>query len=305
MRLASIHSVRIHHLNCVSSCPLGGWLMDGRSISLRGKLASRCVLVEGDSGLVLVDTALGLRDIAAPTTRLSPFFRALMAPELREEVTALRQIEALGFRARDVRHIVLTHLDFDHAGGLDDFPEATIHMMRAERDAAMAQRTWLDRQRFRPQQWASHPRWRVYELEAGEPWFGFEAVRQLVGLPPEIVMVPLRGHTLGHAGIAIHDRSAWTLIAGDAYFDRREMHLIPKCRSGLRLYQWLMEVDRPARQRNQVRLRELVATHMGEVVVRCSHDPYELEADVGHTIDPQRFAPARVPAREATTESRV
>jgi glyoxylase-like metal-dependent hydrolase (beta-lactamase superfamily II) len=24
-----------------------------------------------------------------------------------------------------VRHIVLTHLDFDHAGGLEDFPEAT------------------------------------------------------------------------------------------------------------------------------------------------------------------------------------
>lgn len=28
---------------------------------------------------------------------------------------ALRQIEAPGFSARDVRHIVLTHLDFDHA----------------------------------------------------------------------------------------------------------------------------------------------------------------------------------------------
>lgn len=43
---------------------------------------------------------------------------------------------------RDVRHIVLTHLDFDHAGGLDDFPEATVHMLQIERDVAVAQRSY-------------------------------------------------------------------------------------------------------------------------------------------------------------------
>jgi glyoxylase-like metal-dependent hydrolase (beta-lactamase superfamily II) len=59
----------------------------------------------------------------------------------------------LGFSPRDVRHIVLTHLDFDHAGGLDDFPWAMVHLLRRERDHALKQRTWLDRQRFRPQQW--------------------------------------------------------------------------------------------------------------------------------------------------------
>jgi glyoxylase-like metal-dependent hydrolase (beta-lactamase superfamily II) len=36
------------------------------------------------------------------------------------------QVQRLGFDPRDVRHIVLTHLDFDHAGGLDDFPHATV-----------------------------------------------------------------------------------------------------------------------------------------------------------------------------------
>ncbi len=276
--------VRIHHLDCVSSCPLGGWLMDGRSISLRGKLASRCTLVETGSELVLIDTALGLRDIAATTTRLSPFFRALMAPELREEVTAVRQIEALGYSARDVRHIVLTHLDFDHAGGLDDFPEASIHMMRAEHDAATRQRTWLDRQRFRPQQWHSQVRWQMYAQPAGERWFGFDAVRSLWGLPAEILLVPLAGHTAGHAGVAVRDGARWWFLAGDAYFDRREMEATPRCRSGLRFYQWMMEVDRSARLSNQARLRDLVAQHGDELVVRSSHDPYEMEADLGHPL---------------------
>lgn len=51
---------RVHHLNCVSSCPLGGALMDGRTASLRGRLACHCLLVETGDGLVLVDTGFGI-----------------------------------------------------------------------------------------------------------------------------------------------------------------------------------------------------------------------------------------------------
>ncbi|MFP5407019.1 MAG: MBL fold metallo-hydrolase, partial [Gammaproteobacteria bacterium] len=115
--------MRIHHLNCISSCPLGGQLMDGRTRSIvkRGHLTCHCLLVECADSLVLVDTGFGLRDVADPKGRLSGFFLRLLSPEFREEMTAARQVERLGFKVSDVQHIVLTHLDFDHAGGLDDF----------------------------------------------------------------------------------------------------------------------------------------------------------------------------------------
>src|SRR5690606_14231483 len=77
------------------------------------------------------------------------------SPDLRTEMTAARQVLALGHAPADVTDIVLTHLDFDHAGGLDDFPNATVHLRAIEQEAAARQRTWLDRQRFRPQQWGS------------------------------------------------------------------------------------------------------------------------------------------------------
>src|SRR6185369_2243687 len=164
-----------------------------------GRLACHCLLIETGSQLVLVDTGFGLGDVSRPRTRLAWLFRRLLRPELRPEMTAIRQIQRLGFRPRDVRHIVLTHLDFDHAGGLDDFPDATVHMLAQERDAALARPTALDRMRYRPQQWAStQPRWRTYRAGEGEPWFGLDCVRQLQGLPPEILLVPLIGHTLGH-----------------------------------------------------------------------------------------------------------
>jgi glyoxylase-like metal-dependent hydrolase (beta-lactamase superfamily II) len=276
--------MRVHHLNCVSGCPLGGRWMDARSPSIwqRGVLTNHCILVELAGELVLLDTGYGLNDVRDPNGRLSRFFLMLLDPDFREEMTAVRQIARLGYDPRDVRHIVLTHLDFDHAGGLDDFPEARVHLLAAERDSAVARRTPLDRMRYRPQQWSSRERWLSYVYGAGERWFGFERVRKLEGVPPEILMIPLVGHTIGHAGIAVQGDDGWLLLAGDAYFFHREMDAAhPWCTPGLRFYQWMMEKNRGDRLANQQRLRELVFRHGDEVTVVCSHDPVEFERSSG------------------------
>lgn len=279
--------MRVHHLNCISACPLGGLLMDGvPTARLRGRLTSHCLLVESGSELVLVDTGYGLRDVHDPRGRLSAFFLALNQPAFREEMTAVRQIERLGFDPADVRHVVLTHLDFDHAGGLDDFPQATVHMLADEREAAFAQATVLDRMRYRPQQWSTRANWRVYEGRGGEPWFGFDCVRELEGLPPEIVLVPLVGHTLGHAGVAVRRDDDWLLLAGDAYFYHAETNPErPYCTPGLRLYQTLMEKDRRARLLNQARLRVLRREHGHQVTIVCAHDVREFEREARRPHD--------------------
>lgn len=276
--------MKVHRLNCVSSCPLGGRLMDGRSGSVfeRGRLCCHCLLVESNDGLVLVDTGFGLRDVANPQSRLSSFFLAMLSPDFREEMTAARQVQALGHKLADVRHIVLTHLDFDHAGGLDDFPFAQVHLLRRERDDAMRQSTWLDRQRYRPQQWSSRERWRLHGVTGGETWLGFQGVCTGQGLPQGVALVPLPGHTHGHAGVAVRTHGGWLLQAGDAYFHHREMDAQrPWCTPGLRLYQTLMEKSRRLRLQNQARLRKLAHDHP-EVQVSCSHDPVEFERLAGH-----------------------
>ena len=261
--------------------------MDGRSKALRGRLACHCLLLETPAGLVLVDTGYGLRDVAEPRARLSKLFLALLRPELLEEMTAVRQIEQLGFSPRDVRHVLLTHLDFDHAGGLDDFPWATVHLMRVERDAAFAQRTALDRLRYRPQQWSTRDHWRVHDPSVGERWFGFECVRGIDGVPPDVLMVPLPGHTFGHAAIAVRRTHDWLLLAGDAYFHHGEMELErPHCTPGLRFYQWLMQKDGHARLANQRRLRTLLRENGTEVTVVSSHDVVEFERISGTRIVP-------------------
>lgn len=304
--------MRIHHLNCISSCPLGGALMDGRARGLRGRLANHCLLLEAGGQLVLVDTGFGLRDVANPPSRLSRFFLSLMRPDFREAMTAIRQIRRLGFDPADVGHIVLTHLDFDHAGGLDDFPRAAVHMLEQERESATARKTALDRMRYRPQQWSTRPNWRVYRSGDGEPWFGFDCVRQLEGLPPEILLVPLIGHTLGHAGVAIatdvdeEEGPTWLLQAGDAYFHRHELDPDrPRCTPGLRMYQRLMEKNRRARLWNQERLRALRREHGTEVAIVSGHDPIEFERLAGRALhEPPPARPARLPIAEPASPAR-
>ena len=303
--------MHLHHLNCISTCPLGGWLMDGQGVSIlqRGRLTCHCVVAETDHGLVLVDTGLGLRDVVDPRSRLSRFLLLLVKPEFREQMTAVRQIRRLGLDPTDVRHIVLTHLDFDHAGGLDDFPQAKVHLFAQERDYAMAQRTWLDRQRFRPQQWSTRRRWIAYSPTEGEKWLGLDCVRNLSGLPPDILLVPLAGHTHGHTGVALRSGGRWHLLAGDAYFFHREMDRHdPYCTPGLRFYQWMMDKDRHSRLANQRRLRELRDQQGDALELFCSHDVLEFERLSGRSARVPAEAVARPVApmdarREATTDA--
>src|SRR4051794_11011330 len=235
--------MRIHHLSCGTFCPIGGRLMDGRSDGSYGRLACHCLLVEADQGLVLVDTGLGIGDVRAPFPRLSRLYISMLGVRLDERTTALRQIEKMGFAAADVRHIVLTHLDFDHAGGITDFPQARVHLLADEAHCADERHGFVGRRRYRPAQWSDRGRWQLYAPPDGEPWLGFDAVRRLNGLPPEILMISLPGHTLGHAGVAIRDAAGWLLLAGDAYFFHGELEAQRYCPPGLRAYQRLMEMN--------------------------------------------------------------
>lgn len=270
--------MRVHHLNCGCMCPFGGSLFDGISRGLTARLVCHCLLVETQQGLVLIDTGFGLRDIEAPYSRLSPLFIQVNGIQFDRKYTALHQIEQRGFEANDVRHIVLTHLDFDHAGGLEDFPEATVHIMHSEIEATQDRRGFIASRRYRPKQWDEVKSWKYYAAR-GEPWFGFEAVRNLDGLPPEILLIPLVGHTRGHAGVAIDTPEGWLLHAGDAYFYRQEMGSQERrCTPGLRAYQWIMEVDRKSRIHNQERLHALSIDRSKGVRLFCSHDAVEFEA---------------------------
>lgn len=270
----------VHHLNCGTLRPFGGRLIDGEgALAHAATLVCHCLLVQTPAGLVLVDTGIGLHDIDHPARRLGRDFLRRVRPVLDQGETALRQITRLGYAPQDVRHIVLTHLDRDHAGGLADFPDAQVHVHQPALEAALNPATRRDRDRHRDSHWAHRPDWRPHQYTGGERWFGFAAVRALPGLPDELLLVPLAGHSTGHAGVAVRTDDAagerWLLHAGDAYFNHSETdpeH--PHCPPGLRLFQRKAQASQRQRLDNQNRLRGLRAANQG-VTVFSAHDPVE------------------------------
>jgi glyoxylase-like metal-dependent hydrolase (beta-lactamase superfamily II) len=273
--------MRVHHLNCGTMCPPFARLVNGRGgLFTRGRMVCHCLLVEGRDGLILVDTGLGTADLDDPAGRLGAGFVAVMGPPLSREETALAHVERLGFRRTDVRHLLPTHLDLDHAGGLSDFPDATVHILAQEHDAAQARRSVGERQRYRPMQLAHGPKWRRLTT-GGDRWFGFESVRAVGRTDDQVLLVPLVGHTRGHCGVAVKTDTGWILHAGDAYFFHGEVHARrPHCPPLLSGFQSLVEVDRRARLGNQAKLRELVRHHGAEVTVVSAHCPVELDRAV-------------------------
>jgi len=270
--------MRVHHLNCGSFCPHGARLVNGEGGLLdRATIVCHCLAIEASDGLVLVDTGFGMEDARNPR-QLGGLFSAMMNPRPKVETTALEQLKALGFAAGDVRHIVTTHLDLDHAGGLPDFPEAEVHLFAPELEAALNPKLDERLRYIGGAHWKHEPRWVTHEA-GGDDWFGFESVRILPGIDAELLLVPLAGHSRGHTAVAIKANDNWLLHCGDAYFNHGELATPPSCPPMLRFFQNLTAVDNKARKANRERLRELIARHGDEVTLFCAHDPHELERE--------------------------
>ena len=117
--------------------------------------------------------------------------------------------------------------------------------------------------------WAHGPKWTIHSPE-GEHWFRFDCIRVLDGLSPQILLVPLPGHSRGHCGVAVETPNGWLFDCGDAYavfydIDPDHPHRPP---IPLWLKHRLTGLHVP-------RLLALACEHRDEVQLFCAHDPWE------------------------------
>lgn len=252
---------RIYHLNCGTFRPWPAMT-----------LVTHVLACEMEHGLVLVDVGIGTKDIADPAQRLGRSAQ-LSGAQLRTEETAAVQIENLGFSRDDVTEVVATHLDYDHVGGLSDFPNARLHTTAVElAEAKNPVRTTGGSARYRRAhveaisnvQTYSHPDTEILGLTG-------HRMNNVDGM----FLLPLPGHTLGHAAVAMKvPRRGWLVHAGDAFMHRDAVASTPPATStwsgrAIGVVEMLM-----ASNRGQVRANHQALTSLSRSGVRvfCSHD---------------------------------
>jgi glyoxylase-like metal-dependent hydrolase (beta-lactamase superfamily II) len=172
-----------------------------------------CLLIETNQGLVLVDTGLGLEDYAHPTA-FTRFFRLITVMPFDPEEAAINRVKQMGCKPEDVKHIILTHMHFDHCGGLPDFRHAKIHVHQHEYEAFTDNRIrhW-DEFAYISRHIAHGPEWILYD-HANKKWYDFDAIQ--MDFEPEMYLIPLHGHSHGHCGVAVKTSGGWLFHAGDA-----------------------------------------------------------------------------------------
>lgn len=254
--------MKVRHLNCGTMRP---WrASDG--------LVCHVLLVETDNGLVLIDSGIGLKDAADPAGRFGPV-RFYVRPAFDPAEAAIRQVTALGYDPQDVRHIVLTHFDADHTGGLADFPWAQVHVTTSENHAALHPEGAVERGRYLPSHRAHDPRIVPHTLDGGDPWRGFPNAKELTDIAEGIVMISLPGHTRGHAAVAVDAGDHWVLHVGDCFYHHGQIDGTGQVPRSLTVLERFVASDWSKVADNHRRLTRLCAENPSDLLLVNAHDP--------------------------------
>jgi N-acyl homoserine lactone hydrolase len=193
-------AVRVRPLEC-------GWLtsdfagmVSGQTGKLRMPVAA--FLVEHPRGRLVFDTGMH-PDLILGTARLGSI-AAMFAFEYGEEARLDARLAQVDIDAASVPFAAVSHLHFDHCGGLATVPNARLLVQRAEWDAAQKPKL-VEARIFNPGDFdLGHDR---ALLDGEHDVFGDRSVR----------LVPTPGHTAGHQSLLIEDR---LLLVGDACYCR-------------------------------------------------------------------------------------
>ncbi len=219
-------------------------------------------------GPVLFDTGYHTRFVQA--TRQVPFrvLRLLTPLRMDQAENAGAQLQARGIPAKAVRHVLLSHFDPDHIGGLRDFPAARI-VATAEAWRGVAGKTGLSAlwARLLPDLLPDHIERRLSLVRTfDDPPIGpFASSHDLFG-DGTIRLVELPGHARGQVGalVAADDGKTY-LLAGDGCWTRRDLE------RGVGPVHPYLAQDRAAQVQTYETLRQ--ARRLPGVVVVPSHCP--------------------------------
>lgn len=169
--------------------------------------AHSAILVRHPQGDLLFDTGLG-NHVDEQFRESMPFWlKPFMAYE---KIGSAQNLLAEEVKKNPIRIIILSHLHWDHASGIKDFPGVEVWTTRKEYDWAM--RPDAPEGRYIQSQFSGKEvKWRFIQFER-VPYENFDQSLD-VFRDGSVVLVPLPGHTPGAIGMFVNLRSGKRVFA--------------------------------------------------------------------------------------------
>lgn len=197
------------------------WALTSRSWV---KLPINFFLIHHRDGPVLFDTGVDPALVSDPNYIPQAIGRFLLNRIFRFHVSADDRLDTIlardGVEARDIRLAVISHLHFDHVGGIAQIPQA--RLLVSEREWAQLskphpEREWILREHI--ELLGAH--WHPFAFQpTDEPIFeGFDGIYDVAG-DGSMVLLPTPGHTPGSLSMLIRqDGWAPIMLVGDLTYE--------------------------------------------------------------------------------------
>ncbi len=250
---------------------LEAFAYDGGSWAKSRIFVHSAVLVRHPQGDLLFDTGLGREVDAQVETDMPAYMRPVMKYTKRKP--AVEQLAAHGVDPATIDRIYLSHLHWDHASGIEDFPNARIFTAREEQKAAadLANADVYLRSQFD----AGTVRWNIVEF-IERPYMGYSRSHDVFG-DGSVVIVPMFGHTPGSIGLFVNLQDGRQfLFSGDTTW-AREGFTLPADK--FIVASKLVDHDPVATRREIVRVHKLMRLFPNLVVVPA-HD-FQVQQGLG------------------------
>ena len=190
--LTSPNNISISIIDTASAPSNKGVVIGGESLFEDYTISHSAILIQHPKGNILFDTGLG-RKIDEQFLEMPSFLQPMLKYDFKE--SAVSQLKNSGI---NIDSIFLSHLHWDHAGGVEDFIGAKVWTSKFDLDSAMLK----DEGSLKSQLDDDAIHWNFITYD-DVPYENFNQSFDLYK-DGSIVLVPMPGHTTGSMGMFVN-----------------------------------------------------------------------------------------------------
>lgn len=215
------------------------------------------------AGPLLIDTGLHGSVATSPVENLGRLTARFAHPMVEAGKDLSSQLRERGLDPKSIGLVVMTHLHFDHASGMSEFPGATFVITEAEWEAAISDsRPLLRGYRPRHYDYAFDYRTLSYEVDSVSSYASFGRTFDLFG-DGSIRLASTPGHSAGHQSVICRLADRDLVIGGDAVYTLGQLSDAPEPPRPLDRHNW---------RRSMHELAHFARTYP-QAVILPGHDP--------------------------------